>query len=246
MHSTRATYSGRAMGRRRNRKPSRMICFPLLFVLLSAVIVSLAYSRQNIFALNNSDGDSDSNNGNPLNSPDLTESNSWENGLTGGGGEGYFGSGLMGFFEQTQSVWASDVLGSDKELFEPGDSMYASVPAVGQTVTFYVTAHHAAWVDGDALADVSGGAEMLTLNPGGVQTVLVWVPLLVSGSYDVVLDANNNGVFDLGLDSTDVANVRLANVIPEVPLGTVVASVSMVAGAAGFVVFKRSMLKRQL
>lgn len=245
MHSTRATHSRRAAAGKRGRttKPSRMICIPILFMLLSAVIVALAYSRPKIFALKN-DGGSASDNGNPLNSPDLTPTDTEENGLTGNGGEGYRGIFSMNLLEQIPTVWASDALGNDKELFEPSDSMYASVEAAGQTVTFYVTAHHETWVDGDVLTDVSGGAEMLTLNPSGVQTVEVWVPLLVSGSYDVVLDMNNNGVFDLGVDSTDMAQVRLVNVIPEVPLGPVVASVSMIAGVATFAGFKRSTSKR--
>ena len=222
-----------------------MICLPLLFILLSAVIVALAYSRPNISALNNSGGGSGSDDGNQPNSPDLTSTDTGENGLTGNTGiDGRQGTFSMNQVESVSTVWASDALGNDKELFESSDSMYASVQAAGQTVTFYVTAHHLTWVDGDVLADVSGGAEMLTLNPSGVQTVQVWVPLLISGSYDVVLDANNNGVFDSGIDSTDIAQVRLANVIPEVPFGPVVASVSMIAGVVGFAGFKRSMAKR--
>ena len=72
-----------------------------------------------------------------------------------------------------------------------------------------------------------------------------WGLILISGSYDVVLDVNNNGLFDLGVDGSDVAHVRLANVIPEVPFGTVVASFSMIAGVVGFAGFKHFRIKRQ-
>jgi hypothetical protein len=225
-------------------KPSRMLCAPLLFMLLSLVIIALAYSRPNIFAMKN--GDSGSDDGNPFNSSDFASTDPEENGLTDNNGEWDPGTFSMHFLQPvTTTVWASDALGNDKELFEPSDSIFASVQAAGQTVTFYVTAHHETWVDGDVLTDVSGGAKMGTLNPSGVQTVEVWVPILVSGCYDVVLDTNNNGLFDLGVDETDVAQVRLVNVIPEVPLGPVVASFGMIAGAAGFAGFKRSMSKRQ-
>ena len=249
MQSIRATHFTSAFyGRHsRHRKPSPMICLPLLFILLSAVIVALAYSRPNIFALNSSgDGGSDSDNGGSPNSPGLTTNDTGGSGQGGGFDvEGFDGFGFMGVSEQTLIVWASDGLGNAKQLFEPSDSMFASVQAGGQTVAFYVTVHHASWADGDVLSDVSGGAEALTLNPSGVQTVEVWGPLLVSGSYDVVLDKNNNGVFDLGVDSIDVAQVRLVNVIPEVPLGPVVASFGMIAGFAGFAGLRRFVRKRQ-
>jgi len=57
------------------------------------------------------------------------------------------------------------------------------------------------------LADVSGSAEMLTLNPSGIQTVELWVPILISGSYDVVLDVNNNGLIDLGVVGSLVSSI---------------------------------------
>ena len=219
-------------------KPKRMIFFPLLFMLLSAVIIALAYSQPNIFALRYAG--SGSGNGDTVNSSGSISEILEDNGLTDTNDEGGFQGGFsMNFMQPAQTVWASDALGNDKEVFEPSDSVFASVQAAGQTVTFYVTAHHETWVDGNVLADVSGGAEHVTLNPSGVQTVEVWVPLLVSGSYDVVLDANNNGVFDSGVDCADVVHVQLSNVIPEVPFGTVITSISMIVGAIGFAGYKR-------
>jgi hypothetical protein len=66
---------------------------------------------------------------------------------------------------------------------------------------------------------------------------------LVSGSYDVVLDANGNGAFDEGIDRTDVVQVILSNVISEVSLGTVAVSLCRLAALAGFAGFKRFSLK---
>ena len=245
MRSTRAAYSRKAAAGKRGRpsKMSRMICVPFLFMLLSVVIIALAYSRPNSFALKYSDSGSD--NDKPLNPPDFTSGDSGENGLTEYNGQWDQGTFSMHVLQPITNVWASDGLGNDKELFEPIDSVYATVQAAGQPVTFYVTAHHETWSDGDVLTDVSGGTEMLTLNPSGVQTVEVWVPILISGSFDVVLDTNNNGLFDSGVDATDVAQVRLVNVVPEVPFGTVVASFGMIAGVVGFAGFKHFRIKRQ-
>lgn len=219
MHGTKATYlrateiTGTQGKPARSKKSRRMIFFPLLFILISFLIVALAYYKPDVFFVNC--GDSGSNDDNQ------------ENGLNNN--------------EQQIAVWVSDALGNDKENFDTNDSMYASVQAAGQTVTFYVTMHRETWNTGDTLADVSGGTELVTLNQNGVQTVEVWVPLLDAGSYDVVVDANNNGVFDLGVDGTDVARVTLfaAHVVPEVPFGTVVALIGMMAAVVGFAGFNR-------
>ena len=115
-----------------------------------------------------------------------------------------------------------------------------TVPATGQTVTLYVVVDQTAWNDGDSLTDVSAdGAETLTLNPSGPQKVQIWAPPLVVGKYDIVMDANNNGVFDAGTDLVDSLLITGFNVIPEVPFGTAMTVLSMLIAMVGFVGLKR-------
>ena len=225
-----------------------MICFPLLFLLLSAIIVAIAYSQPNTFQLKNNNSTTDDDNNTP-NTSDSTPTNPGQSGPTGNSGYGSLGTFNLHFSTPfllpAPVMWTSDALANEKDTFQPSEPMYASVQANGQAVTFYVTEHHETWVDGDVLTDVSGETEMLTLNPTGVQTVEVWSPLLIPGSYDVVLDANNNGVYDSGIDTVSVAQVQLLQVVPEVPFGTIIASFGMIAGVVGFAGFKRLRTMRQ-
>lgn len=149
------------------------------------------------------------------------------------------------FCKTPSDMWASDFAGNPQNVFTSGDVMYATVPAAGQTVTFYVTTHQITWSQGDSLTDVSGGTETVTLNPSGTQTIPIWPPLLILGSYDVVMDANNNGIFDEGTDLVDPVQVTSFKVIPEVPLGTAIASLSMIIAVAGFAAIKRFRPKLQ-
>jgi len=110
------------------------------------------------------------------------------------------------------TIWSSDSLGNEKNTFTPTEAVYATVPATGEEVTFYIVTDQNVWSDGDPLTAVSDGAKQLTLDPGpGIQVVQVWGPPLTSGSYDIVEDTNNNGVYDAGADGIDsIAEVGFA------------------------------------
>ena len=70
----------------------------------------------------------------------------------------------------------------------------------------YVVQHQGDWRDGDSLTDVTAHVE---LNPAQLETTrdapwLVWPrQQMQPGCYDVVIDVNRNGVFDLGIDYLD-------------------------------------------
>lgn len=132
-------------------------------------------------------------------------------------------------------IWSSDSLGNPKDAFLPSEIVYVTVPATGQTVTLYVVTDQAVWNEGDLLTDVSDGVEVLTLSTGpGTQTIQIWAPHLVAGNYDIVMDVDNDGVFDAGLDPVDSMLITGFHVIPEVPLGTVMASAVMIIALVGY------------
>ena len=101
--------------------------------------------------------------------------------------------------------------------------------------------------DGNVLMDVSfDGVETVTLLDGdGTQTVQVWAPPTVIGDYDIVMDVDRDGVYDAELDCVDSLEVVGFSVIPEVPFGTVMVSLSMFVAAASFVGVKRFRHKTQ-
>ena len=131
---------------------------------------------------------------------------------------------------------SSDSLGNPKDTFVPGEMVYVTVPATGQTVTLYIVADQTIWNEGDSLTDVSDGVEILTLNPGpGTQIIQIWAPPLVVGQYDIVMDVDNDGVFDTGQDLVDSMLITGFSVIPEVPWGTIMASAAMIIALVAYV-----------
>jgi hypothetical protein len=103
-----------------------------------------------------------------------------------------------------------------KDYFNLNEKVYAYVNPEhrsnlppGNTADIYVFLEQS-WIDGDPLlesADVSGGSE--TLTPSGTCSnyyyTLIWPSLtkVDHGFYDVVIDFNRNGVYDIGYDLLD-------------------------------------------
>ena len=68
--------------------------------------------------------------------------------------------------------------------------------------------------------DVTGAVETASVVDGGIAPVLVWHAPLVHGRYDIVIDANRNGVYDAsadGLDSGSPGFIVLASPPPTPP-----------------------------
>jgi hypothetical protein len=136
-------------------------------------------------------------------------------------------------------IWSSDSAGNRKDVFMPDETVYVTVPATGQTVWLYVVADQTTWNDGDALIDMSGGAELVTLSSGpGTQTIPIWLPPLVVGSYDIVMHVGVDSVFDSRYDLVDSVQITGFNVVPEVPLGIAMTFLSMITALVGFIGFK--------
>ncbi|MCW4015854.1 MAG: hypothetical protein NWF06_05740 [Candidatus Bathyarchaeota archaeon] len=138
-------------------------------------------------------------------------------------------------------IWSSDGLGNVKNSFSSGQIVYVTVPEAGQTVSLYVVDTQSTWNDGDILTDVSlDGIETVTLNSGqGTQTIQIWVPPTIIGNYDIVMDVDQDGVFDAQLDQVDSLEITGFSVIPEAPLGTIMLSASMFVALAAFIRIKR-------
>ena len=113
-----------------------------------------------------------------------------------------------------------------------------------------------AWTDGDPIpADVSGGKETVTTDGAGdLAPAAVWPPPLTVGQYDMVFDANQNGVYDAATDAVDdpnhpgfVVQIRPAPVggivVPVDKLG-LVASWLGLAALASLAVFTVALVRR--
>ena len=75
--------------------------------------------------------------------------------------------------------------------------------AAGTNVDIYVVLDRD-WTNGDQIpSDVTGAVETVSVANGDVGPVLVWHAPLVIGEYDIVIDANQNGVYDVSTDGLD-------------------------------------------
>jgi hypothetical protein len=101
-------------------------------------------------------------------------------------------------------------LGSDIWLAIP--PVVAGTDIAGAAARVYITPHRSAldgWQDGSGLKDCSGGFETVTLQPGtsADNYVLAWGGAATLGRYDVIVDFEPFGVYDLGLDFIDHARI---------------------------------------
>ena len=70
------------------------------------------------------------------------------------------------------------------------------------------------------MPDVTGAVETISVNDGEIAPVLVWHAPLAPGRYDIVIDANHDGVYNAatdGLDSGSPGFIVVANPPPTPP-----------------------------
>lgn len=128
-----------------------------------------------------------------------------------------------------------------KNIFLPHENIYAVIKTTGlgsKTIRIYIVANDS-WRDGASLVDVShdGYNEVTihaTTNPQYHGPFLIWETPLTIGNYDIVVDENLNGIRDPGekVDDSDVDPGVF--VIPDLPLGSLMAIVASFVAMAVF------------
>jgi hypothetical protein len=126
--------------------------------------------------------------------------------------------GLVPFIE------SSNVTGNPKDTFFTTDEVYVIGHGYSPSTTYhlYVVEDSATWTDGMAIPPrVNGTATTVSSDAGGyIPPTLVWSDPLVIGKYDIVIDVNNNSVYDNGIDYLDDNDIEVTagfSVIPEYP-----------------------------
>jgi hypothetical protein len=107
-----------------------------------------------------------------------------------------------------------------------------------KTIRIYIVANDS-WRDGASLVDVShdGYNEVTihaTTNPQYHGPYLIWSAPLTIGNYDIVVDENLNGIRDPGESVDDSDVVPGVFVIPDLPLGSLMATVASFVAMAVF------------
>jgi hypothetical protein len=143
-------------------------------------------------------------------------------------------------------VESCDSAGDEKNTFSPDEAVRVSGSGyeASETYPIYVVADdETAWEGGEALTRVSGTEEAVTSDSSGdIEATIVWDPTLTPGKYDIVVDFNGNGYYDLGIDALDDNDVVTSAgflVIPEYWLGALLGLVVCFAAYGFFTRFKR-------
>jgi hypothetical protein len=89
----------------------------------------------------------------------------------------------------------------------------------GTNVDIYVVPDQD-WNNGDQIPqDITSAVETVSVNGGNIAPVLVWHAPLVVGEYDIVIDANQNGVYDASTDGLDSGSPGFVVIdMPSVPV----------------------------
>ena len=128
----------------------------------------------------------------------------------------------------------------DEEVWVIG---YGFEPLV--LVDVYVVSDVLTWSDGmniSALTIMDVNTDVLTDADGNITATPVWTSGLVPGKYDIVVDVDQDGIYDEGTDALDDMDVKETAglfVIPEFWLGTILGLVACFAAFGVFYVSKR-------
>ena len=123
------------------------------------------------------------------------------------------------------STTSSSATGAPIDTYHVDADVYAAGSgfATGTNVDISVVLDQD-WNNGDPIpADVTGSVETVSVVGGDVGPVLVWHAPLVVGEYDIVIDANQNGVYDTSTDGLDSGSPGFVVIdrscCPSVPVG---------------------------
>lgn len=136
--------------------------------------------------------------------------------------DGYY---TIGYTAPVQpSGEATGQLGAGKDSYSPSETVYVTGSgfAANSTVHVYIVEDFA-WSDGDTIpADLTGdGMDIVPTDAAGnIVPTAVWLSPLTVGEYDMVFDADRNGVYNSATDFVDNPNHPGFEVIESVrPVG---------------------------
>jgi hypothetical protein len=139
------------------------------------------------------------------------------------------------FTESIPLIETCDASGIKKDTFSVGMDVYINGTSFENDTLYnlYLVEDQAIWSDGIAIPTrVSGTATTVTSDAGGnIPLNLAWAGSLNPGKYDVVVDVNDNGIYDAGVDALDDSDIEVTAglfVIPEIALGTIYAMICMI------------------
>jgi len=141
-------------------------------------------------------------------------------------------------------IESSDSTGTKKDSFLLGEAVYAYGSGYSPSTSYHIFVVNdvVTWSDGMTIPAPVSEITVTSDSSGNILPSPVWGPPLTLGKYDIVVDVNGNGKYDVGVDALDDSDIEITagfQVIPEVPFGTIMTLFSMIIAFVGFLGFKR-------
>ncbi|HQK95607.1 MAG TPA: carboxypeptidase-like regulatory domain-containing protein, partial [Armatimonadota bacterium] len=110
----------------------------------------------------------------------------------------------LGCAEDVYEKGPAPRVGSDKALcVRAAPTLVGATPMAGEA-SIYIVRHQDTWKTGDKLENKGPGpTKVRTVGAWGMDRVRVWPAPVLPGAYDVVVDVDNNGAYDRGIDLLD-------------------------------------------
>jgi hypothetical protein len=152
-------------------------------------------------------------------------------------------------FPTLATIESCDSLGVTQNTFHPSEEVYVVgngyAPSTIAVITYPIyVVEDVTWVDDMSIPDrVSGTVTTVSSDSlGNVIPTLVWNSPLIPGKYDIVVDVNYNGFYDVGIDALDDSDIEVTAgffVIPEFYFGPILGLAACFSALAVFLVYKR-------
>ena len=147
--------------------------------------------------------------------------------------------------EYIPTIESCDSTGTKKDTFVLSDKVYATGTGYYPNTTYDVyLVEDVTWVDGMAIPPrVPGTATSISSDASGnVPATLLWSDPLVPGKYDIVVDFDSDGLYYTESDALDDNDIEVTAgffAIPEVPLGTLMASLATIIGLICYITIRK-------
>ena len=106
---------------------------------------------------------------------------------------------------ETTNPWSAGSNGEEKNEFTTSQEVYVKSTKLCEPFTevnLYITENKGLWLSGDDLVDMRGTSDIIILSNYNIPLTRIWSNPSV-GEYDLAVDCNQNGKYDLGIDKID-------------------------------------------
>ncbi len=145
------------------------------------------------------------------------------------------------------TVESCDSSGTRKDVFDIKDTVYSNGSGYAPSTEYdlYIV-NDSLWVDGTLIPNSAIHVNVTSDPSGKLQPTVIWTAPLTLGNYDIIVDVNANGRYDLSIDAIDDNDIVTAGffVVPEYLLGTVMGLGGCFAAFGAYGLYRRRGSKR--